>query len=88
MLYYLILSIMIESISCSLLLKNMTVITFYFIQLHVCESILESEGVLGHVTFDEFPLELFPLDTDLLSLEFPEFFTSFYLVSFFFIICV
>ncbi|XP_059151428.1 vacuolar protein sorting-associated protein 33B-like [Physella acuta] len=48
-------------------------------KIHVCESILESEGVLGHVTFDEFPLELFPLDTDLLSLEFPEFFTSFYL---------
>lgn len=48
-------------------------------KLHVCEMILESEGVMGHVTIDEFALELFPLDSDLLSLELPEFFTSFYL---------
>ncbi|RUS89069.1 hypothetical protein EGW08_003180 [Elysia chlorotica] len=48
-------------------------------KLHVCEMILESEGVMGHITIDEFPLELFPLDSDLLSLELPEFFTSFYL---------
>ncbi|GFN90569.1 vacuolar protein sorting-associated protein 33b [Plakobranchus ocellatus] len=48
-------------------------------KLHVCEMILENEGVMGHVTIDEFPLELFPLDSDLLSLELPEFFSSFYL---------
>ncbi|XP_005106439.1 vacuolar protein sorting-associated protein 33B [Aplysia californica] len=48
-------------------------------RLHICEKILESEGVMGYVTLDEFPLELFPLDTDLLSLETPDFFKSFYL---------
>ncbi|KAI8788981.1 vacuolar protein sorting-associated protein 33B [Biomphalaria glabrata] len=48
-------------------------------KIHVCEKILESEGVMGHVSIDEFPLELFPLDKDLLSLELPELFTSFFL---------
>ncbi|KAH9524585.1 Vacuolar protein sorting-associated protein 33B [Bulinus truncatus] len=48
-------------------------------KIHICEQILESEGVMGHVTIDEFPLELFPLDKDLLSLELPDLFTSFFL---------
>lgn len=48
-------------------------------KLHICERILESEGVMGHVTMDEFPLDLIPLDADLLSLELPGFFKSFYL---------
>lgn len=52
-------------------------------QLHVCEMILENEGVLGHITLEEFHLHLFPLDTDLLSLEMPDIFKSFYLVSVF-----
>ncbi|CAL1545477.1 unnamed protein product [Lymnaea stagnalis] len=48
-------------------------------KLYICESILESEGVMGHISIDEFPLDLLPLDTDLLSFELPEFFTSFYM---------
>ncbi|PVD19345.1 hypothetical protein C0Q70_19832 [Pomacea canaliculata] len=48
-------------------------------RLHVCELILENEGVLGHITLEEFHLHLFPLDTDLLSLEMPDIFKSFYL---------
>ncbi|KAK7115615.1 vacuolar protein sorting-associated protein 33B-like [Littorina saxatilis] len=48
-------------------------------RLHVCEVILENEGVFGHVTLEEFRLDLFPLDTDLLSLEMHSLFKSFYL---------
>jgi len=48
-------------------------------KLFVCERILENEGVMGYISLDEFPMELIPLDTDLLSLELPEFFKSFYL---------
>ncbi|XP_064620988.1 vacuolar protein sorting-associated protein 33B-like [Lineus longissimus] len=46
---------------------------------HVCERILEQEGVFGHVSLDEFHLDLIPLDRDLLSLEMPGFFKSFFL---------
>ncbi|KAK7503562.1 hypothetical protein BaRGS_00005101 [Batillaria attramentaria] len=48
-------------------------------RLHVCEMILESEGVFGHVTLEEFHLDLFPLDTDVLSMELPALFRSFFL---------
>ncbi|XP_076444222.1 vacuolar protein sorting-associated protein 33B-like [Babylonia areolata] len=48
-------------------------------RLHMCEMILEDEGVYGHVTLEEFHLDLFPVDTDLLSLEMPSIFRSFYL---------
>lgn len=48
-------------------------------KLHVCEMILEHEGVFGDVTLDEFPLDLIPLDRDILSLELSEFFKTFYL---------
>ena len=50
------------------------------LQLHVCERVLEQEGVFGYVTIDEYPLDLIPLDKDVLSLELPEFFRSYYLV--------
>ena len=50
------------------------------LQLHVCEMILEREGVHGYVSCDEFSLDLIPLDRDLLSLEMPHFFRSCYLV--------
>ncbi len=50
-------------------------------QLYVCEMLLEQEGVMGHVTLQEFQMDFIPLDTDLLSLEFPLYFKSFYLVS-------
>lgn len=42
--------------------------------------VLEKEGVFGHVKLEEFHLELFPLDTHLLSLQMPDIFKSFYLV--------
>ena len=54
---------------------------FLCFQLHVCEVILENEGAIGHVTLEEFHLDLFPLDADLLSLEMPSLFRSFYLVG-------
>ena len=42
--------------------------------------ILEEEGVYGYCELDELDLDLVTLDTDILSLEMPEFFRSFYLV--------
>ena len=42
--------------------------------------ILEEEGVYGYCELDEFDLDLVTLDTDILSLEMPEFFRNFYLV--------
>lgn len=48
-------------------------------RLHVCELILEREGVYGYVDIDEFPLDLIVLDKDVLSLEAPPFFRSFFL---------
>jgi len=49
-------------------------------QLHVCELVLEREGVQGYVSYEEFPLDLIPLDRDVLSLEMPHFLRSCYLV--------
>jgi vacuolar protein sorting-associated protein 33B len=43
--------------------------------------VLEREGVLGYATIDEFPLDLIPLDRDLLSMELPQFYRSLFLVS-------
>ena len=54
---------------------------FYELQLHICDLILEKEGVFGYVTTDEFQLDLIPLDRDILSLQMPAFFTSYFLVS-------
>ncbi|XP_074650105.1 vacuolar protein sorting-associated protein 33B-like [Tubulanus polymorphus] len=48
-------------------------------KLHICDLVLEQEGVFGYVTIDEFRLELLPLEKDLLSLEIPQFFKSFFL---------
>ncbi|KAL5004270.1 hypothetical protein ScPMuIL_017726 [Solemya velum] len=48
-------------------------------KLHVCEAILEQEGVYGDVALAEYHLDLIPIDRDILSLELPEFFRSFYL---------
>ena len=54
---------------------------YFFLQLFVCEQVLEQEGVYGHVEIDELELDLIPLDRDILSLELPDFFRSFYLVG-------
>lgn len=48
-------------------------------KLHVCERVLEQEGVFGYVSIDEYQLDLIPLDKDVLSLELPEFFRSYFL---------
>ncbi|XP_071112864.1 vacuolar protein sorting-associated protein 33B-like [Haliotis cracherodii] len=48
-------------------------------KLELCEMILETEGVSGYVTIEELHLDLIPLDTDLMSLELPDFFSSFYI---------
>ncbi|XP_077989380.1 vacuolar protein sorting-associated protein 33B-like [Glandiceps talaboti] len=48
-------------------------------KLYLCEMILEQEGVYGDVTFEEFHLDLIPLDRDILSLELPEFFPTYFL---------
>ena len=53
----------------------------HYFKLYTCERILEQEGVHGNVTIDEFPLDLVPLDKDILSLELPEFLRSVFLVS-------
>ncbi|XP_063433464.1 vacuolar protein sorting-associated protein 33B-like [Mytilus trossulus] len=50
-------------------------------KLHVCEMILEHEGVMGYITIHELQMDLIPLDRDILSLELPQFFRSFYLDS-------
>ena len=42
--------------------------------------ILEQEGVYGYCELDALDIDLVTLDTDILSLEMPEFFRSFYLV--------
>lgn len=42
--------------------------------------ILEQEGVYGYCELDALDIDLVTLDTDILSLEMPEFFKSFYLV--------
>lgn len=47
----------------------------------VCEKIMEREGVYGCVSFDEFPLELLCLDENMLSMEYPNFFREFFVVS-------
>ncbi|XP_070542107.1 vacuolar protein sorting-associated protein 33B-like isoform X2 [Ptychodera flava] len=48
-------------------------------KLHVCEMILEKEGVYGDVTLEEFHLDLIPLDVDILSLELPGFFPAYFM---------
>lgn len=48
-------------------------------RLFVCDMIMEEEGVYEELYYDEFKVELFPLDEDILSLELPDFFRSFFL---------
>ncbi|XP_056021791.1 vacuolar protein sorting-associated protein 33B-like isoform X1 [Ostrea edulis] len=50
-------------------------------KLHTAVSVLEYEGVMGYVTLSELRLDFIPLDKDVLSLELPEFFKTFYLES-------
>lgn len=65
----------------NLTVKSWQVVLSSLFKMHVCEMILETEGVLGYVSLDCFPLDLIPLDIDLLSMELPEFLRTFYMVS-------
>ncbi|XP_048473016.1 vacuolar protein sorting-associated protein 33B [Rhincodon typus] len=47
----------------------------------MCETVLEEEGIFGDVTFDEWAFYLLPLDDDIISMELPEFFRDYFLVS-------
>lgn len=48
-------------------------------KLHVCELALEKEGVFGYISIEDLNLGLIPLDEDIMSLEMPTFFKSFFL---------
>lgn len=66
--------------------RNSTKPRQYFIiyiprKLHICENLLEQEGVYERVTIKEFPLGLIALDTDVFSLQLPDFYPSFFLDS-------
>uniref|UniRef100_A0A673TZF4 Vacuolar protein sorting-associated protein 33B n=1 Tax=Suricata suricatta TaxID=37032 RepID=A0A673TZF4_SURSU len=51
-------------------------------KFHACEMVLEEEGVYGDVSCDEWAFSLLPLDVDLLSMELPEFFRDYFLMSY------
>ncbi|KAL3865585.1 hypothetical protein ACJMK2_042960, partial [Sinanodonta woodiana] len=48
-------------------------------KLHLCEMILEQEGVFGYCEIDEFHHDLVAVDSDIMSMEIPEYFRSFFL---------
>ncbi|KAH0620143.1 hypothetical protein JD844_014776 [Phrynosoma platyrhinos] len=50
-------------------------------KFYTCEMVLEDEGIYGDVTWDEWNFYLLPLDDDILSMELPEFFRDYFLVS-------
>jgi hypothetical protein len=47
----------------------------------VCTSILQDNGVYGQIDIEAFPLELIPLEKDVLSLEVPDSYKSIFLVN-------
>ncbi|XP_027522522.1 vacuolar protein sorting-associated protein 33B isoform X3 [Corapipo altera] len=50
-------------------------------KFYACEMVLEEEGVFGDVTCDEWSFYLLPLDEDIISMELPEFFRDYFLMS-------
>ncbi|XP_052795879.1 vacuolar protein sorting-associated protein 33B-like [Mya arenaria] len=48
-------------------------------KLFLCETLLEQEGVFGLCELDELDLDLLPLDADIMSMEAPDFFKSYYM---------
>uniref|UniRef100_A0A8D0E978 VPS33B late endosome and lysosome associated n=1 Tax=Salvator merianae TaxID=96440 RepID=A0A8D0E978_SALMN len=50
-------------------------------KFYTCEMVLEEEGIYGDVTWDEWSFYLLPLDEDIISMELPEFFRDYFLVS-------
>ncbi|XP_063026152.1 vacuolar protein sorting-associated protein 33B isoform X3 [Melospiza melodia melodia] len=51
-------------------------------KFYACEMVLEEEGVFGDVTCDEWSFYLLPLDEDIISMELPEFFRDYFLMSY------
>ncbi len=64
---------------CIIIIKN------YFFKLFACDLIFEKEGVYEYVQLDELENDLIQLDSDLLSMEFPKFFSNYFLVNFVYI---
>jgi len=52
-----------------------------YFQLYACDLIFEREGLFEYVQMDELENDLIQLDSDLLSMEFPRFFSNYFLVS-------
>uniref|UniRef100_F6VM60 Vacuolar protein sorting-associated protein 33B n=2 Tax=Ciona intestinalis TaxID=7719 RepID=F6VM60_CIOIN len=48
-------------------------------RLHVCEMILEQEGVYGSVQIEDLHIGLIPIDSDIISLENPQLLDSFFM---------
>lgn len=48
-------------------------------KLYLCEKVLEEEGVYGHVTLDDLPINLVVIDDDILSLESKSFHRSYFM---------
>ncbi|KAK2157090.1 hypothetical protein LSH36_199g04005 [Paralvinella palmiformis] len=48
-------------------------------KLQICEKLLEQEGVFGYVDVSSMALDLIPLDKDIISLELPQFITSYFM---------
>jgi len=53
---------------------------FVPIKCVMCERILEEEGLFGNIRCYEFPMEMIPLDTDVLSMDMPHAFRECFLV--------
>lgn len=49
--------------------------------LHVCEMVLEQEGVIGLVQIEDLHIDFLPLDNDLISLENPDLLKSVFMVN-------
>ena len=49
-------------------------------RLSVCDVVLEQEGVIGSLTIEDLPIDLIPVDEDLLSLEQPQLLNSLFMV--------
>ncbi|XP_046857548.1 vacuolar protein sorting-associated protein 33B-like [Xenia sp. Carnegie-2017] len=48
-------------------------------KFHMCEMIIEQEGVHGDVAIEELTVDFVPLDSDVISMEIPDFFRAYFL---------
>lgn len=51
-------------------------------KLFFCDRIFEQEGLYEYVVTDELENDLIQIDTDLLSMEYPQFLTNYFMVLF------